>query len=163
MTADLTKTLTAPEDRSRRPFRSRDPAKRSRSTPEDELHQLHSPQFMDDHGAHHYHAHTFTNTLDDASTISDIEDSSSSANESIEEVRFGIRDTRDSRDAEANLAEVRSEKSARSIKDPTLVGQPQPGRGRSEAHRSIFRLRGRALKIPRIPRIGLIGKNGLPH
>lgn len=70
---------------------------------------------MDDHGAHQYHAHAVRDDYDDESTL---DDEAMSPSSTIEEVRFGIRD---SHDIEANRPELRSEKSARSIKDPNLV------------------------------------------
>jgi len=117
METDLNRTRTAPENRSR--GFSRDALRRAKSTPEDEFHQYLSPQFMDDHGAHQYHAHAIRDDLDDDSTVSDDDTTRSNTRDSVEEVRFGVRDTRD---IEANLAELKREKSARSIKDPTLVG-----------------------------------------
>lgn len=73
---------------------------------------------MDDHGAHQYHVHATPDRSDDESTLADDVISRVTTEASEEEVRFGIRDTHD---VESNLAELKSEKSARSIKDPTLV------------------------------------------
>lgn len=70
---------------------------------------------MDDHGAHQYHRDAVQGDLEEVSTISDDEPSDV---DTIEEVRFGVRD---SRDVEAHRPELRSEKSARSVKDSNLV------------------------------------------
>lgn len=121
MAPNLNRTRTAPANLPRQQSRTRDPLRRAQSTPDDGLHQLFSPQFMDDHGAHQYHAHAVRDDLSDAATLPDEDDAESSSTASVEEVRFGVRDTRDSRDVEANLPELTREKSARSIKDPNLV------------------------------------------
>ena len=117
MATGLYRTRTAPENRLQQ--LTRDPLRRAISSPEDESHQYLSPQFMDDHGAHQYHVHAIRDDLDDESILSDDATTRTSTAESVEEVRFGVRD---SRDVEANRPELKSEKSTRSIKDPTLVG-----------------------------------------
>lgn len=82
---------------------------------------------MDDHGAHHYHHGVTRDDLSVASTAPDEDeeegddDDTTSSGESVEEVRFGVRNTRDVQDVEANLPELIKEKSARSIKDPNLA------------------------------------------
>ncbi|KIX01061.1 uncharacterized protein Z518_10127 [Rhinocladiella mackenziei CBS 650.93] len=113
---ELNRTRIAPENRPRQ--LSRASLRRAQSSPEDESHQIISPQFMDDHGAHHYHAHAIRDDLDDESIAADDDTTRTSTRESVEEVRFGIRD---SRDLEADFAELKKEKSARSTKDPNLV------------------------------------------
>ncbi|EXJ89742.1 hypothetical protein A1O3_02809 [Capronia epimyces CBS 606.96] len=113
MSSRLYRTRTAPEDRPQGV--ERDALRRAHSSAEDERHDLFPPQFMDDHGVHHYQANARRDELDEEATISD--DDASDV-ETIQEVRFGVRD---SRDVEADLAEVKSEKSARSVKDPNLV------------------------------------------
>ncbi|KIW28487.1 uncharacterized protein PV07_08147 [Cladophialophora immunda] len=126
MAASLNKTRTAPEHRSRRS--SRASLRRARSTPEDDSHQLFSPQFMDDHGAHHYHVAAtpdedyFGQRDGDEGPIieEDAISESSTAGESTEEVRFGVVNSRDV-EAGVNLPELKSEKSTRSLKDPHLV------------------------------------------
>jgi hypothetical protein len=80
---------------------------------------------MDDHGAHQYYAQAVRDDLSETSTVPD-EDDTSSTSESMEEVRFGIRNTRDSQDVEANRPELIREKSTRTIKDPNLVGRRTP-------------------------------------
>ena len=131
----LDRTLTAPENRSRRPSRAL--LRRARSSPEDDSHQLFSPQFMDDHGAHQYHVSAtkdgcFDKDADEdlgekipsqspsATTSSEDAMSSTTAGESQEDVRFG---TAHSRDVEAGpeFTELKLEKSASSVKDPNLV------------------------------------------
>jgi len=87
---------------------------RAQSSPENGSECL-SPQFMDDHGAHHYHADSI---LDDYDEMSTLEDDESNPDGVVEEVRFGIRD---SRDVDPEVAALEREKSARSMKDPTLV------------------------------------------
>ena len=82
-----------------------------------------SPQFMDDHGAHQYHADAVSDDLSDAATIPDEDDADTSTTASVDEVRFGVRDTRDSRDVEATPPQLTREKSVRSIKDPNLVSR----------------------------------------
>ncbi|KIW88869.1 uncharacterized protein Z519_10353 [Cladophialophora bantiana CBS 173.52] len=126
MATDLNKTRTAPENRSRR--LSRASLRRARSTPEDDSHRLFSPQFMDDHGAHHYHVAATPDEdcfgLRDGDEGPIIEEdaisASSSAGESQEEVRFGVVNSRDV-EAGVHLPELKSEKSTRSLKDPHLV------------------------------------------
>ncbi|ETI29371.1 hypothetical protein G647_01824 [Cladophialophora carrionii CBS 160.54] len=129
---DLNRTQTAPENRSRRPARIS--LSRAKSTPEDVPHQLFSPQFMDDHGSHHYHVSaTRDDRVDndiDADADMDAPESPLSSDDTIsgstagesheEEVRFGVVN---SRDLEAGSARpgLRSEKSTRSLKDPNLV------------------------------------------
>ncbi|KAK7900359.1 hypothetical protein LTR67_004105 [Exophiala xenobiotica] len=125
MATDLSRTRTAPDNRPRQLSRTRDPLRRAQSSPEDGLHQLFSPQFMDDHGAHQYYAHAVRDDLSETSTVPD-EDDTSSTSESMEEVRFGIRNTRDSQDVEANRPELIREKSTRTIKDPNLVCRRTP-------------------------------------
>ncbi|OAG37112.1 hypothetical protein AYO21_08647 [Fonsecaea monophora] len=126
MDTDLNRTWTAPENRHRRP--SRASLRRARSTPGDDSHQLFSPQFMDDHGAHHYHVAAMPDEhrmdrrdgvegpMIEEDAISD----TSTAGESREEVRFGVVNSRDV-EAGLNLPELKTEKSARSLKDPHLV------------------------------------------
>ncbi|KAK5023609.1 hypothetical protein LTS07_009117 [Exophiala sideris] len=121
MAPNLNRTRTAPANVPRLQSRTRDPLKRAQSTPDDGLHRLFSPQFMDDHGAHQYHAHAVPDDLSDAATIPDEDDADTSTTASVDEVRFGVRDTRDSRDVEASAPELIREKSARSIKDPNLI------------------------------------------
>ena len=131
-TTDLSRTQTAPENRSRRP--SRASLRRARSSPEDDSHQLFSPQFMDDHGAHHYHVSATRDAhIDDdndtdmeapESPLSDDTLSGSTAEESHEEeVRFGVVNSRDL-EAGPTRPDLKTEKSARSIKDPNLVSSP---------------------------------------
>ncbi|KAI1620780.1 major facilitator superfamily domain-containing protein [Exophiala viscosa] len=126
MAPNLNRTRTAPANLPRQQSRTRDPLRRARSTPDDGLHQLFSPQFMDDHGAHQYHADSVPDDLSDAATIPDEDDADTSTTASVDEVRFGVRDTRDSRDVEANPPELTREKSVRSIKDPNLVTWESP-------------------------------------
>ncbi|KAL6240839.1 hypothetical protein RBB50_012254 [Rhinocladiella similis] len=124
MSTQINRTRTAPDNRPRprEVSQTRDPLRRARSTPENDAHQLYSPQFMDDHGAHHYHHGVIRDDLSVASTAPDEdEDDTTSSGESVEEVRFGVRNTRDAHDVEANRPELIKEKSARSIKDPNLV------------------------------------------
>ncbi|EXJ95583.1 hypothetical protein A1O1_00705 [Capronia coronata CBS 617.96] len=113
MSSGLDRTWTAPENRPRRAVR--DALRRANSTPEDDNRQLFSFHFMDDHATHHYHADASRDVLDEVSATSD--DDASSV-ETVGEVRFGIRDTRD---VEAELPELKTERSARSVKDPNLV------------------------------------------
>ncbi len=157
MATDLSRTRTAPDNRPRQLSRTRDPLRRARSSPEDGIHQLFSPQFMDDHGAHQYYANAVRDDLSEASTAPDDDDTSSSS-ESVEEVRFGIRNTRDSQDVEANRPELIREKSTRTIKDPNLVGYRAPDT-RTEIDYSIRSL-GKVQRIQKIPKIGPIKRNG---
>src|ERR1700744_2868779 len=126
---DLSRTRTAPETGPRRP--SRASIRRARSNPQDGPHLLFSPQFMDDHGAHHYRVHAARDeqTDDDSdaemdppeSPLSDDKASGSTAAESHEEeVRFGVVNSRDL-ESGSTQNELTTEKSTRSTKDPYLV------------------------------------------
>ena len=94
--------------------RPRPQIERSKSTPHDDWHQFMAPQFMDDHGAHHYHVQ---NRLSDASeeTLADEE-------KDIYAVpSFDSHDTT-SGDVESQLAKATTGKSRKSAKDdPYLV------------------------------------------
>ncbi|KAJ9611316.1 hypothetical protein H2200_004500 [Cladophialophora chaetospira] len=126
---DLNRTQTAPEKLSRLPTRAS--LRRARSSPEDDAHQLFSPQFMDDHGAHHYHVSATRDAQSDDEVDADMEKiespvsddtlSATTAGESHEEeVRFGVVNSRDLEAGPSRL-ELKREKTSRSFKDPNLV------------------------------------------
>ncbi|KAK6366044.1 hypothetical protein LTS17_011011 [Exophiala oligosperma] len=97
MSTRISRTRTAPDNRprpARQVSRTRGPLRRARSTPDDDAHQLYSPQFMDDHGAHHYHHGVTRDDLSVASTAPDEDeeegddDDTTSSGESVEEVTW---------------------------------------------------------------------------
>ena len=131
MAADLCRTHTAPEDRPRLP--SRPSLRRARSTPDEDVYQSFSSQFMDDHGAHHYHVPSRRpeDTIDDndaemeppGSPMSDDTIVENSPRESQEtEVHFGILNSHDL-ETGPTRPELKSEKPATSTKDPNLVSR----------------------------------------
>lgn len=129
---ELTKSKTnAGQDVGPRPaFATRRSLLRSRSTPEYDSHHLYSPQFMDDHGAHHYHPDScvpsdestlneFQSPIDEAETEKG-SDYGEGEEEDVE-VRDGVLDLHDLESRRTRQSRLARTRSNRSIKDPHLV------------------------------------------
>ena len=82
---------------------------RSKSTPHDDWHQFMSPQFMDDHGAHHYHVHTRDSDTEE-DTLADEEKDIYT----IPSFESGVSP---SRDVERQLSRYATGKSRKSVRD----------------------------------------------
>ena len=129
---EITKSKTnASEDAGPRPTISRRRSLiRSKSTPEYDSHHLYSPQFMDDHGAHHYHPYSPSrsddSTLNEEETpIDEIETEKGSDYEEDEEedieVRDGVVNLHDLESRQTRQSKLARTRSNRSAKDPYLV------------------------------------------
>lgn len=103
---------------------------RSKTTPEYDSHHLYSPQFMDDHGAHHYHPYSphpsNESTLHEEETpIDEIETEKGSDYDEDEEedveVRDGVLDLHDLESRRTRQSRLARTRSNRSVKDPNLV------------------------------------------
>lgn len=103
---------------------------RSKSAPEYDSHHLYSPQFMDDHGAHHYHPHSpqpsDESTLNEVETpIDEVKTENGSDYEEGEEedveVRDGVLDLHDLESRRTRQSRIARTRSNRSVKDPNLV------------------------------------------
>ena len=94
---------------------------RSRSVPENDTEHFFAPRFMDDHGPHHYHAPSDSDTevdeFDEDVAVADDEKDV----ESIDEVRGGIRNEVDVENRSAALVKLKTTRSRRSVKDEYLV------------------------------------------
>jgi hypothetical protein len=129
---ELTKSKTiASEDVGTRPTVARRRSfLRSRSVPHYQSHHLYSPQFMDDHGSHHYHPHSphpsDESTLNEVETpIDEVETEKGSDYEEEEEedveVRDGVLDLHDLESRRTRQSQLARTRSNRSVKDPNLV------------------------------------------
>jgi hypothetical protein len=129
---ELTKSKTnASQDVGPRPIVARRRSLiRSKSTPEYDSHHLYSPQYMDDHGAHHYHPRS-PNPSDEStlnefqSPIDEVETEKGSDYDEDEEedveVRDGVLDLHDLESRRTRQSRLARTRSNRSIKDPHLV------------------------------------------
>lgn len=115
MDEPLTRSQTSVSERPRVPHNYA--LTRFRSTPDTALQRIFSfsPQFMDDHGAHHYRSRSNSNEKEVEPVSPDLEKQDS---EEVDEVRFGIRNEHD---FPSNESTIGDSKSIRSEHDPYLV------------------------------------------